>query len=240
MLKIKYIFCIIFVLIKCHLTTLYAEECLDLFNKDSDRDLHYERALESFNNKNYGYAEKLFNISAGKGNKDAQYYVGLIHDVGLGVNRNPMIADYFYKKAFDNGNVKAGLRLGLKYLYGIDDSPIDYKVAKHLLSPAIKEEYPYVKFYVSMMYLNGWGVSKNDDLAWKFFESFIESMQNNGLRIFFTSVKEGLISVDESIFMNYGEITKLLEVSKKYNKSGIFEFIKDFLLGALFKYYKLN
>ena len=222
---LKYIFYIIFVLIKFHLTTLYAEECSDFLSEDNTIDLNYKNAYEMFYNKDYKGAMREFNISAEKGNKKAQYYLGIMHDVGLGIERDPLIAASFYKKAIDNGDVESGLKLGLKYLYGIDDFPIDYKMAKKLLTPSAEKGYLYAEFYLSMMHLNGWGVPKNDDTAWKFFKSFIEKrIESNDLKLVSTNSKEGLISINDSVFMSDREAIMLLEVSMKHSKSKVFKF----------------
>ena len=60
----------------------------------------------------------LFDSLAKKNNPLAEYWVGHMSELGLGVPRDPAKAIEFYKKAVDQDVAPAELRLGEMYLHG--------------------------------------------------------------------------------------------------------------------------
>ena len=79
---------------------------------------------------------------AENGNADAQYHLGLMHDSGKSIERNPREAEKWYKQSAAQGH--AGALYYLSRLYSTQNSGIrkDEKEAGRLLKKAAEKGHP--------------------------------------------------------------------------------------------------
>lgn len=54
---------------------------------------------------------------------DALFNMGQLYRMGKGVSRDPVMAEYFYRRAAERGHASAQGNLGTLYYFGFDDSP---------------------------------------------------------------------------------------------------------------------
>lgn len=73
---------------------------------------------------------KWWQQAANQGNVFAQFSLGLMYDLGDGVNENNVEAKKWYLKAAEQGNDNAQLNLGILYADG-EGIPQDYNEALH-------------------------------------------------------------------------------------------------------------
>jgi len=76
------------------------------------------QGLTAYKNKNYLDASRLFKQLAEQGRVDAQRYLGLMYDKGLGVPKNYDKAVSWYRRAATQHDSAAQYHLGLKYDIG--------------------------------------------------------------------------------------------------------------------------
>ena len=83
--------------------------------------------------KDFGKGVELKNLlekGAANGNIEAVYYLACIYEGGYTIPRNIDLSVRLYKKAAENGDVKAKKRLGELFLHGCDDFEIDIEQAR--------------------------------------------------------------------------------------------------------------
>jgi TPR repeat protein len=108
-----------------------------------------------------------FTELANKNNSLAQYWLGHMTELGLGVPRDPAKAIELYKKAAAGGVVKAQLRLGEIYMHG-DLAPPDFARARSYLEKAAYRGNPRAAMLLGQMYRLGLGtgVDMKKAYAW--------------------------------------------------------------------------
>ena len=104
------------------------------------------------NDRNITLAAELFTKSSNEGHSDAQFMLGLLHSLGLGVRPSEMMAVLYYTFSAMSGNADAALALSYRYNYGygVPKSCVDarkyYKIiadkvarsyCQHAISPAV-------------------------------------------------------------------------------------------------------
>jgi len=102
-----------------------------LFLLTSSCSYKFQDATDAFNKKDYKTAYRIFLKLAEQGNAEAQYYLGLIHDQGLGVPQDFEEAVKQYRLAADqgwDGNEEAQYNLGVMYAEG-NEVLQDYSLA---------------------------------------------------------------------------------------------------------------
>ena len=83
---------------------------------------------KAFRNGDYERALKLWKPLAENGDLDAAYYLGIHYYLGLGVNKNHVLARQWYEKAAIKGHPAAQLSLGTMYQDG-DTVPQNFSTA---------------------------------------------------------------------------------------------------------------
>ena len=78
----------------------------------------FEDGVFAYEHKDYVTAAKMFRLVARRGDSHAQFNLGLMYDLGLGVNRDYKEAVKWYRFSADQGYTKSQLHLGLMYAYG--------------------------------------------------------------------------------------------------------------------------
>ena len=112
-------------------------------------------------------AAKLFDALADKNNSTAQYWLGHLTELGLGVPRDPTKAIDLYKKAAEQNVDAAELRLGEIYLDG-NLVPPDFTQAKTYLEKSAYQGNPRAAMLLGQMYRVGTGVKADpiEGYAW--------------------------------------------------------------------------
>jgi TPR repeat protein len=114
-------------------------------------------------------ALKLFSTLADKNNPVAQYWLGHMTELGLGVPRDPAKAIDLYKKAAEQNVDAAQLRLGEIYLDG-DLVPPDFAQAMTYLEKSAYQGNPRVAMLLGQMYRAGIGTAVNPTEAYAWSE----------------------------------------------------------------------
>jgi TPR repeat protein len=126
-----------------------------------------ERAERAFRNGNDQTAFQEFTKLADQNNPMAQYWLGHMTELGLGVARNPAKAIELYKKSAAKDNVAAELRLGEIYLNG-DLMPPDFGLAKSYFEKAVHHGDARAAMLLGQMYRLGLGtgIDLKEAYAW--------------------------------------------------------------------------
>ena len=124
----------------------------------SEGDLAY--AERAFQNGDDRTALNLFSKLATNNNPNAEYWLGHMYEIGLGIPRDAKKAIDLYKKAADQNVVAAEARLGDIYLSG-DQVPPDFGRAKYYLDRAAYHGDPRSAMLLGQMYRVGLGIPKD-------------------------------------------------------------------------------
>ncbi|MFA5328115.1 MAG: serine/threonine-protein kinase [Prolixibacteraceae bacterium] len=134
------------------------------------------QAVERYVNSDYVKADSLFQIAAEMNSSDAYYYMGEMSYDGIGVPKDFKKGFSYTTKAVELGNRLADYRLGLIYQNGVGDS-IDrdkalryFDQAGRLIDRGVDANNPELQYVKGNMYLQGYGVPKNEKLALEFYE----------------------------------------------------------------------
>ena len=142
----------------------------------ASREDRLEFAERLFRNGDNETAVKIFSELAGKDNGMAQYWLGHVTELGLGVPRDPSKAIELYKKAAAQDVAIAEFRLGEIYLSG-DIVPPHFNQAKAYLEQAAYHGNARAAMQLSRMYHLGLGMpaSPIEAYAW----SEVASLEGN-------------------------------------------------------------
>ena len=123
-----------------------------------------EHAFQTGDNKT---ALKLFGELANKNNPNAEYWLGHMNEIGLGIPRDVTKGIELYKKAAEQNIVAAEARLGDLYLNGDLVTP-DFSQAKSYLQRAAYHADPRSAMLLGQMYRIGIGtaVDQKQAYAW--------------------------------------------------------------------------
>jgi len=126
-----------------------------------------DEAESAFNSKNYSRAAELYRIEADRGDAKSQYYIGLMHSGGLGMQQDHMKAIKWYRLAANQGYMSAQYSLGLNYYLGEGVSQDDGEAAK-LFRLASDQWHASAQLMLGSMYEKGRGVQQNyqDAMKW--------------------------------------------------------------------------
>src|SRR5690606_8850943 len=102
--------------------------------------------------------------AARRGDRVAQYNLGLMHAFGLGVDENPVEAAAWYRKSAEQGYDKAQAVLGLYYAAGVG-VPRDVQEAVRWWKLAAAQGNADAQFNLGMSYWSGEGVPQDFDAA---------------------------------------------------------------------------
>jgi uncharacterized protein len=116
-----------------------------------------ERALQNGDDQT---AWNLFSKLATHNNPNAEYWLGHMYEIGLGIPRDAQKAIDLYKNAADQNVVAAEARLGEIYLSG-DQVPPDFGRAKYYLDRAAYRGDPRSAMLLGQMYRVGLGIQKD-------------------------------------------------------------------------------
>lgn len=118
--------------------------------------LQFEQALQAYQAKDYGLARQAFKSLAETGHSDAQLYLGIIHDKGLGGERDARRAFYWFEKSAEQGDVKLQYQLALRYLNGAGVAQ-DYGKARYWMKKAADAGAAQAQYNLGLMSMRGHG-----------------------------------------------------------------------------------
>lgn len=105
---------------------------------------------------------------AESGNVEAQYILGGMYEIGLGVARNDNQCAYWWQEAADQGHAGSQKALGSMYFSG-RGVPQDYAESMRWYLMAAEQGHPHAQKYVALGYQRGMGLPVNPEKAayWK-------------------------------------------------------------------------
>lgn len=128
----------------------------------------YEDAVAAYNRDDYASAIRLWRPLAEQGDAEAQHNLGVMYDIGRGVQQDYAEAVKWYKKAADQGNVNAQHAMGVMYHDG-QGVIQDYAEAVRWFRRAAEQGLANAQYNLGVMYTNGQGVPQDDVKAHKWF-----------------------------------------------------------------------
>lgn len=154
---------------------------------------------------------------ADKGDKEAQFRLGLRYEKGSAVTKNEAEAVKWYTKASDQGNLDARHNLAMKYRNG-EGVKKDLKKASELGKSAAELGHPYAQNRLGVDYIEGVGVIKNSDEALKWFKKsavngYTDAMLNLGK--FYEFGWGGAVNYSEAFYW-YLKSAKLNNTESQY------------------------
>ena len=102
------------------------------------------------------------------GNVEAQYILGGMYEIGLGVARNDNQCAHWWQEAANQGHVGSQKALGSMYFSG-RGVPLDYAKSMELYLMAAEKGHPHAQKYVALGYQRGMGLPLDPEKAayWK-------------------------------------------------------------------------
>ena len=152
----------------------------------------------------------------------ARYY---FHGIGIANDTEKALA--LYKKAFDSGFSDAMVECGDSYLYGTATSEPDYQKAVSCYQEARLKRSPAAAHRLGLMYLEGWGVPKDTQMALNYFNMAMDSQYLEAITDMGIFYKEGkLVEQDYSKALEL-----LLKAANKGSFKAMSELSQMYLLG---------
>jgi TPR repeat protein len=101
---------------------------------------------------------------AEKGDRDAQFVLGMLYDAGNGVPQDQAVAASWYRKAAEQNHLVAQLFLGVLFYSGQGVKQDYVEAARWFRTPADSGQ-QQAQFYLGWMHAVGNGVEKDDSIA---------------------------------------------------------------------------
>ncbi|MEN8435618.1 sel1 repeat family protein [Clostridium septicum] len=140
--------------------------------------------------KNYFKAREFFEKSAEEGNEDAQAYLALFYEKGLGGARDVDRAIYWYKKSALKGNSFSQYSLGYIYFSG-ENVEKNLEYAFQWYKTAAENGFAPAQYALSYLYKNGEGCGKNIFKAYYWLEESAENDFEDSYYVLGQSYLEG-------------------------------------------------
>jgi TPR repeat protein len=121
----------------------------------------YDRGVEAFKAGNFSTAFEQVIPLAEKGDSRAQHFIGVLYQLGKGVNQSDTEAIRWYRMAADQGYADAQENLGRKYEDG-RGVPQDYVEAFKWYRLAATQSLASSQFLLGVMYQEGRGVLQDN------------------------------------------------------------------------------
>ncbi len=124
-------------------------------------------AEDAFDEEHYPLARRIWIALAQQDHAEAAYKLGMMNDMGLGMERNAVIAAQWYRQAAENGNVHAQHNLAVAYANG-DGVEMNINGAMYWWQLAAASGNADSQYNLGIVYAMGvHGVQKNIDEAKK-------------------------------------------------------------------------
>jgi hypothetical protein len=133
----------------------------------------FEESAAAYRSKDYRTAFSGFQKLADQGEAIAQFYLGFMYDIGLGMLKDDQQAAAWYRKAAEQGYVDAQTKMGEMYREGRGVSKDDQQAAAWYRKAA-GQGHTIAQFHLGFMYVNGTGVTKDGQQAAAWFRKAAE------------------------------------------------------------------
>jgi len=180
--------------------------------------LDFQNALENYKNQKYKQSVQSWKEASILNNHSASFNLGSMFYIGKIVNKNIDNAIKFYKKAFKDGDLKAGYNLGYIYFYGNQKINIDYKKS-HSYFEATKT-LSNSSYALALMRYFGLGIDKNRDDGLALLK---QTLSNDKSIIHFIMGNEYIKNLDyKKALVSYKKIEDIIPTAK-YNIARIYD-----------------
>jgi TPR repeat protein len=176
-----------------------------------------EQAIQTGDNQT---ALTLFSKLAAQSNPNAEYWLGLMNEIGLGTARDSTKAVALYKKAAEKNIVAAEARLGEIYLNG-ELAPPDFSQARSFLDRAAYHGDSHSAMLLGQIYLAGVGTAVDAKQAYAWSEvATVEgsdlaiSERNSSLRNLAVSDKQAAVAQAHEMLMEIKRQTSVLHAQQ--------------------------
>ena len=115
-----------------------------------------EDVRDAISRNDYVMAERLSRPLAALGNAEAQFYLGNMHDLGLGAPHDYQKAVNWYRRSAEQGYAKAQWYLAAMYQAG-QGVPQDFREAVKWYLLSAKQGNPQAQWHLGLIYSMGWG-----------------------------------------------------------------------------------
>lgn len=136
--------------------------CSPVFGQSTTSSASLSAAEKALNEKDYTAAFRLFKALAEQGNSEAQANLGLMYELGQGVNKDFFEAFKWYRSAAEQGTAWAQTNLGLAYANGRGTREDDKEAAKWFRSAALQGN-TRAQEILGTMYNQGRGVPQDPE-----------------------------------------------------------------------------
>jgi TPR repeat protein len=126
-----------------------------------------DSGLRAYRRGDYAGAAQIWRRAAERGDRDAQYHLGLLYRDGQGVPTDRAQALAWFRKSADQGFTDSQLQIGVMYAQGLG-VPRDYAQAREWYLRAAAKQNSWALHNLGMIYLYGQGVSKDEAKAWDY------------------------------------------------------------------------
>ncbi len=129
-----------------------------------NRTARFQVAMSAYANARYDEARIGLSALASSQHPGAQFRLGTMYAHGLGVERNPATARYWYERAAEQDEASAQYYLAKMHLQG-DAGPKDPSAAFHWFERLAQRGYGPASYQLARMYQEGIGVTEDDGQA---------------------------------------------------------------------------
>jgi hypothetical protein len=121
----------------------------------------FQKGLDAYRDGDYATALRELRPFAEQGEDDAQFFLGVMYDEGLGVPENDKIAVKWYRLSAEQGDVDSQFNLGQMYRLG-EGVPQDYKTALKWYRLSAEQGSDAAQVNMGQMYDQGLGGVSQD------------------------------------------------------------------------------
>ena len=150
----------------------------------------------AYHEEDYARAWEIWSAEAEKGDADAQYLTGLLHEEGRGVDADPAEAAAWYLRAAEQGHAAAQNNLGLLYYdgRGVERS---HEEAARWFSASASQGFARAWTNRGVLYLFGHGVPQSHEIARAFLREAAEGGDAKAQALLGAIYREGIdVEVD--------------------------------------------
>lgn len=149
-----------------HNTSISSLHSSDLQNKANAGDVvaQYELGILAYRESDYSTAYRWMSLAANEGNKEAQFFLGVMHNEGKGCKQNCIIAFEWTKEAAEQGISEAQFNLGVMFFRGLGTEQ-KYKSSLTWFTKAAEQGDIQAQTILGVMYSNGLGIPQDGPMA---------------------------------------------------------------------------
>lgn len=175
-----------------------AKEC---FNHDSllgDKEASYVLGCMHYYDEDFENALKYFLLAASQGDDEALCKVGIMYEMGQGVDKNLKEAFSYYLRGSQRGSYACTFHLALFYLRGISVE-MNIKKGLALLHEAADHGYEPAIYNLALIYYYGqYSLTSNEEKGIEYLKRCVELKYGPALLFYSELIEDGIIKEDKS------------------------------------------